>query len=116
MVTDLLGVAGDCGACGAVAGGDGCGSHEAQAEHQGDQGGGGGAGQVTVEGGSESVHGHLLGCVGFVCGTRLSVSEGSFLPSLVLYSSTTLLKCQATSPIQSRAGYRALERAGGRRV
>src|SRR2546429_3887082 len=98
------------GGGGDMKGGGGGGLHKAQAQHQGDQGGPGGAGQVTVEGRREAVHGRLLGCGSWVClrGCRKRP------PSLVIYFSRTLLKCQAISP--SVGSSTALESEAARRV
>src|SRR5439155_17209395 len=95
---------------GDMKGGRGGGLHKAQAQHQGDQGGPGGAGQVTVEGRSEAVHGRLLGCGSWVC-LRGCLKRP---PSLVIYFSRTLLKCQAISP--SVGSSTALESEAARRV
>src|SRR5437764_8397501 len=67
---------------------------EAQADRQSDQDGGGGAGHVPVQV-VEAAHGHLLGrYLGFGAVSR---REGHQSPPLVIYLTTTLLKCQTIS-------------------
>src|SRR5215469_16725110 len=89
-----------CGDSGMAAGGRGGGLHEAHAHDEADQHGSGGTGEVSVHGGNEGVHGGLLGVLG---GGGLSGSGSlGFLDcfaSLVMYSTRTLLWCQAISPI-----------------
>src|SRR5438046_6101721 len=125
IVVSLTSVLGRCGASSGVlrrhrslmrllvSGGDmerGGGSRldEAQADHQSDQDGGGGAGHVPVQV-LEAAHGHLLGryLLGF---GALSGRERHQPPPLVIYITRTLLKCQAISPNQFEGLRGRLER------
>src|SRR5580658_2391168 len=72
------------------------GLHKGHPQDQGDQGGDGGAGEIAIQD-RYGIHGGLLG-FSSVSSVSSVFRQPVLAASLVLYSSRTLLKCQASSP------------------